>query len=170
VWQRVGQWLPGCSGPSFLQALSALSLSATALHMATHFFLPSAPKLEMFLDPECWFWVLNRAGPAPQLGTVGELVLPLMGYSTRKSEPHTLPGQHSRAGPGRWCSELYLESMGAGEQALVVWVQERWQADQFSYHPGPDLPQHLLHLWSAGAGEGVSPTEPKLKDVHDTGH
>lgn len=46
----------------------------------------------------------------------GELALPLVGYSI-----HISPGQHSRA-----------------ELALVMWVQENWQVDQFGYHSGPD--------------------------------
>lgn len=60
---------------------------------------------------------LNGAGKlALKTRRPGELALPLVGYST-----HTSPGQHSRA-----------------ELALVMWVQENWQADQFSYHSGLD--------------------------------
>ena len=48
-------------------------------------------------------------------------------------------------------------------------------ADQLSYHSGPDpgfwigTPQHLTHLWVAGAHERTGPTDPKLQNLHDTG-
>lgn len=43
-----------------------------------------------------------------------------------------------------------------GELALVVWLQESWQADQLPYLPGPDMgvemayptPTPLMNYWS----------------------
>jgi hypothetical protein len=115
----------------------------------------------------------------------------------------TSPGQHSRVclgvyvcvcvcvcvcvpAPRAWMraeeltlllSDCYIgwASWGsAGELALVVWIQESWWADQFSYYWCPDLglgvvpSQHLPHLWTARSHEGASPADPKLQDLHDT--
>lgn len=50
-----------------------------------------------------------------------------------------------------------------------------WRADQLCNYPGSesglgvDLPQHLPHLCSAGAHEGMSPEDSKLQDVHNNG-
>lgn len=62
-----------------------------------------------------------------------------------------------------------LASQGsARELTLVLWMKDRWQVDQLSYHLGQDprlwvgSPQHLLHLWTAGAHEEAGPTDQKL--------
>lgn len=34
--------------------------------------------------------------------------------------------------------QLALPLSEAGDLALVAWVWESWQADQLSYHPGPE--------------------------------
>jgi len=62
-----------------------------------------------------------------------------------------LPRKYSRAGSGGKgirAGELTLppadgvigwpSQSSAGKLALVVLMQENWQADQISYHPGPD--------------------------------
>lgn len=59
--------------------------------------------------------------------------------------------------------------------SLVVWAQESWQADQFSYLPGPDpgtgvgQPQHLPHPYLLENVKGASFADPKLQDLHETG-
>jgi hypothetical protein len=58
----------------------------------------------------------------PHLGSLGELV-PMA--SARESWPCT-------------STVSWLEGMIMGELALVMWAQKSWQADQLSYHPGPD--------------------------------
>ena len=48
-----------------------------------------------------------------------------------------------------------------GKFALMVYMCERWQADQLSYHPDPDP------NWTAGVLERASPADPKLQDLHN---
>jgi hypothetical protein len=57
----------------------------------------------------------------------------------------------------------------------VVQIKEsRWD-DQFSYHLGPvpelwvGSPPHLYHLQTVGSYERAGSTDPKLKDLYDTG-
>ena len=61
----------------------------------------------------------------------------------------------------------------SGELLLMVKIGECWQADQLSYHPGPDPelwvgpPQSLYYLQMVGICEKISPAVPKQQDLHD---
>lgn len=58
-----------------------------------------------------------------------------------------------------------------GERARVVVLRGNWQAEQPSYHPGPEpglwdgLPQQPHHLWTAGVCRGNESTSSKLQDI-----
>lgn len=79
---------------------------------------------------------------------------------------------HGKAGPIPFqlpqAGELVPPLAGqAGELVLVAQVQESREADQLSYHPGPDPASP--HLRTPGAFNRAGPSEPKLQDLHDTG-
>ena len=68
--------------------------------------------------------------------------LPLNAFSTPERWLGTLPGLHSRTGPGgggalvNWPQGL--ESRRAGPAPYWGKSERSWRSDQLSYHPGPD--------------------------------
>lgn len=75
----------------------------------------------------------------PHLGSVGELALVARHW---RASPYDM-GMGELAQPlaqrDADAGELVLSLAWAeGELALVVWMREFWQADQFNYHPGPE--------------------------------
>lgn len=112
--------------------------------------------------------------------------LPLQGQLFWVLQPCTLPGKHSRTGPGgkglgkvAWGCESY--SIGWGSQAVLEispWSCN-WESclvDQLSFHPGSnpglctDPPHYLPQAWAAGVCERANLADPKLQDNHDSGY
>jgi hypothetical protein len=98
---------------------------------------------------------LGRAGPAPYLVSIVELGL----VSWWESQTHPLPAALSRIADltPAWAKQGSSPWWSRCRRELVSWTTH--------HHPGLWVgpPQHLCHLWTAGA------TDPKLQDLHVTG-